>query len=1510
MKPVVFTRSTLLAVAVTIASFSSATAADLAVPGSYSTLQAAVAAANPGDRILVANGTYALGGTLHVLESITIEGESRAGVIIDASSNAGSWGVRVSADDATLKNFTIIPPTVPALRGTGGGGGFAIHAAYDTATATPHANLTLQDITIDDSNRTAFDIHGYDGVTLSGLTATDAAYGNGIQLSGCTDVTINGCTTSGNAWGGIAVYASKSGNLGRPSSGISFEFADNSVAEYFYVEEEQGFASTAAVTGNTYQIDNDYSPPAASMTFYTDGDLAKATALAQGLNTKYSNSASVLSDASGAKLVVPGLNIQAAIDAASPGETLALSGAITLTSPINLDKQLTLDGGDKETTSISGSNALAGRFITILGAADNSIIRNISFVKTDKAGPQNLIGLQSPNVLVEDCDFSGQYVLGDPDVSRAFEISTSGAGFKIQNCSVTGLRQPGYINAVSSGQILDNFVAGSRGWVVDGGVVDFTGNTWGEGPEANFADIALLNGTPGHALYDPISSLSARNSGARIDNQRAGVRVMNTTQSTFHATIQAAVDAAVAGDAVEVYPGTYNEDVQVTKDVTLQGAGAGRSTISGPIGGGGATVQVSASGATVDGFTITRAGNSPADWNNGGLNFAGVAIQGQAVTGVQISNNELFGNRTGIDINNSNGHTVRNNVIANNRTGLIFRNQTDNLTVVENAITGNWTVGIVFLDASNGTNVPVQQAVGSQYNNNDLSGNWYGAIVDRQAGGALPAAGTFKKNFGSNWFGSVTPVVSTAGSGEPGYSAQIPVAFGGTATAPGGQPDIAGAASASIDFSPLLAGGTDTDVETAAGRGTHGFQGNTSETVDVVIGDTTVSTPQIHENLFIPGGTTVTVPAGTSLTVENLDMGPGSTLVVNEGSLTIGDSTISGSFTIFNSFGSFNIDDDTTFTVGQSLALVTDIHVAAGKTITVNGGGELILDGCVIDSQTPGSGYNIIVASDGLLTIARSVMADASVDVNTVSAAVPADLKSKVYDNSFTNSDIEASADAAVYHNLFDAATAGTANTDSTVAFDPVDGWGNVTDANDLLNRFTLGFAAPGDTTRTLDSDGNLFVQPADPVVLKVEVGNLSPHTIVAAEALLGYNSDRLALTGGGSSPAAGWDVIVEEASVASSLGLIDSTLGLELTGPGDDGVSGPATIADLNFTAGTPGLSLGFFRVQTDRNFSGGELVKDTRLTKSTGGVTSYLRPFTANTGELVIDDEAPTVSTSGVTGTQIQPSAGSVDILQPGLNYVIRDGVTPVILTFTATDAGLAGLDAADAAADLTLVASNGTTTLNSGDYTVAASETAGVVTYEVTLNVPADATTGLYTLAASVIDRSGVSSLSTGLGSFSIANEAIASIELQAFAGGTRAVTFVATDGAGVFLGSWTKTVTNFSGGIGSVVLENVPAGTSAISAKSAWTLRNKRAVSFSPEGVGSLDLTGTTYKLKGGDLNGDNVINTLDYGVLRFHFNSTVPASRMVADITGDVAGEVNLTDFNVMQANFYTVGSAQ
>jgi CSLREA domain-containing protein len=291
--------------------------------------------------------------------------------------------------------------------------------------------------------------------------------------------------------------------------------------------------------------------------------------------------------------------------------------------------------------------------------------------------------------------------------------------------------------------------------------------------------------------------------------------------------IQEGIDAVTPSGAVNVYAGTYDEDVAVTKaGVQLLGAGAGSTNIRGPINGPGTTVQIAASNTTVAGFTITRLGNNTTDWNNPGLNTAGVAIQGQSLTGAVIHDNILTGNRTAIDINNSNGHTVRNNVIDFNYTGIIFRNQTDNTTVVENYITNNWTVGVLFLDGSGGTNSPVQTALNSTFSNNNISANWYAQVVDRQNGGALPVPGTTNlKNCKGNWFGVIVPVVTTANSANPGYAALIPVAYGGTAIPPGGQPDIAGSASANLKYEPQLLSGTDTNVETTSGRGTFGFQG-------------------------------------------------------------------------------------------------------------------------------------------------------------------------------------------------------------------------------------------------------------------------------------------------------------------------------------------------------------------------------------------------------------------------------------------------------------------------------------------------------------------------------------------------------------------------------------------------------------------------------------------------------------------------------------------------------------
>jgi hypothetical protein len=367
-------------------------------------------------------------------------------------------------------------------------------------------------------------------------------------------------------------------------------------------------------------------------------------------------------------------------------------------------------------------------------------------------------------------------------------------------------------------------------------------------------------------------------------------------------TIQGAINASPPGGVVSVQPGTYDEDVNVNKNnLQLIGSGANVTNIRGPIGGPATTVQASANNVTIAGFTITRLGNNTTDWNNPGLNTVGIAVQGQGVTGMLVRDNILTGNRSGIDVNNSNGHTIRNNVIDFNRTGIIFGNQTDNETVLENFITNNWTVGMLFLDRS-GSGTPPQSALHSTFSNNNISANWYGQIVDRQSGGTLPAPGTTNlKNARGNWLGTTSPVRTTANSAEPGYAAQIPVAYGGTATPPGGQPDIAGPASDNLKTDPILYSSTDTNVETTPGRGTFGFQGNPN---------TLVSPADQKGWLFFDDFGSGTGSGGFEAGPATPPLGSGSAF------LTV-DATARRAFETFGAYGGTRMDDISSLRYGS-----------------------------------------------------------------------------------------------------------------------------------------------------------------------------------------------------------------------------------------------------------------------------------------------------------------------------------------------------------------------------------------------------------------------------------------------------------------------------------------------------------------------------------------------------------------------------------------------------------------
>ncbi len=156
----------------------------------------------------------------------------------------------------------------------------------------------------------------------------------------------------------------------------------------------------------------------------------------------------------------------------------------------------------------------------------------------------------------------------------------------------------------------------------------------------------------------------------------------------------------------------------------------------------------------------------------------------------------------------------------------------------------------------------------------------------------------------------------------------------------------------------------------------------------------------------------------------------------------------------------------------------------------------------------------------------------------------------------------------------------------------------------------------------------------------------------------------------------------------------------------------------------------------------------------------------------------------------------------------------------------------------------------------------------------------------------------------------------LQLEGFVGtGTnvnhsRVVTFVLTGGTTV---TNTLSLTNVSGDTFSYTLVSVPAGTTGVSAKTAWNLREKLAVVFDVNNQAVANFTGnpldgwsdaSDHYLRGGDLNGNNQVSFNDYSILGnnyFTFTTT-------ADITGN--GIVNLGDYNILSANWFSAGDPQ
>lgn len=216
----------------------------------------------------------------------------------------------------------------------------------------------------------------------------------------------------------------------------------------------------------------------------------------------------------------------------------------------------------------------------------------------------------------------------------------------------------------------------------------------------------------------------------------------NGTQYYPYRTIQEAVTTANAGDMIFVSSGTYNENLVITKDLTVTGENKDTTFIDG----GGVTHVIRAIGTfdskiQVDfsGFTIRNAGGS----GNDCIHFSYVtsstishnkiinSLEGEGISldhcqGLTISNNTINNNKiVGISLAESEQNIIEHNIIQNNQKGVQLGFCTGN-QVRSNTIYSNSVYGIYVTQSTSNT-FSQNDFVDNNQNAQDLSTNFWSA---------------------------------------------------------------------------------------------------------------------------------------------------------------------------------------------------------------------------------------------------------------------------------------------------------------------------------------------------------------------------------------------------------------------------------------------------------------------------------------------------------------------------------------------------------------------------------------------------------------------------------------------------------------------------------------------------------------------------------------------------------------------------------------------------------------
>jgi len=225
-------------------------------------------------------------------------------------------------------------------------------------------------------------------------------------------------------------------------------------------------------------------------------------------------------------------------------------------------------------------------------------------------------------------------------------------------------------------------------------------------------------------------------------------------------SIAAAIAGAGDGDTIRVRGGTYRENLNIDRSITL--IGEGNPVIDGS--GLGSPVSVTIGGTTVDGFTLTGSG--------GHLYGSGIKVSSNRNI---LANNTIRENGDGIlFIHQSESNLVYGNRIFNNTGDGISGLQLRNLSVVANTIVNNGNAGISIGFSRNmmigensiryngGAGVALTEVTYTTFQDNRIGNNRQGGIRATGSGRLVATGNTVDRNRGVGIFldNSTDPLLS------------------------------------------------------------------------------------------------------------------------------------------------------------------------------------------------------------------------------------------------------------------------------------------------------------------------------------------------------------------------------------------------------------------------------------------------------------------------------------------------------------------------------------------------------------------------------------------------------------------------------------------------------------------------------------------------------------------------------------------------------------------------------